>query len=284
MEDQVSRRNLFHAAGGAAAVGAVTFPSVAQAQAPAGSAWEQIRSRGTLRMGVAPAEPWALKDPANNEWRGFSISLGRELATALSVRLEIEELTLATAVAAVQAGRVDMVPILDGTPQRALAVDFTPAPLVFHAQAVLVEDNVSARSWEDLNKPEITISVPQGSVMETHVRRVMPRATVLSFPNNPETVAAFQSRRANAASLFGPALSMLHARVRRGKIIIPTPTRVAISQIAVRREPDKTLRDWLDLATIYFYHTNQTQVWYEEFLRFRNIDPATVPAVRRELW
>jgi polar amino acid transport system substrate-binding protein len=147
-----------------------------------------------------------------------------------------------------------------------------------------VRDDMAVRTWEDLNRPDVTIAVPQGSVMETNVRRFMPRATVLSFPNNPETIAAFQSNRANAASLFAPALTALHARLRRGRIVIPTPTRVAVSQVAVRREADKTLRDWLDLCTAYYYNVNQTQVWYEEFLRTRNVDPAAVPAIRRELW
>ncbi len=120
--------------------------------------------------------------------------------------------------------------------------------------------------------------------METYAKKMAPKATVLSFPNNPETVAAFQSGRANAASLFGPALSVLQARMKKGKIIVPTPARVAVSNVGVRRMADKSFRDWVDLSVAYYYNTGEVQTWYEEYLVSRNIDPKTVPAVRRELW
>lgn len=289
MTETVSRRSMLQGSTGVAAAGAIAAAGLlagreALAQAAAGSSIDEIRNSGRLRMGVAPAEPWAFKNPANNEWMGFSVSFGNALAKALGVPLVIQEMAFPALIASLQAGQVDFVPVMDGTPERALAADFTSSPLVWHAQAVLVNDDANVKTWADLNKREFSIAVPQGSVMETYAKRMAPNAQVLSFPNNPETVAAFQSGRANAASLFGPALSVLHARVRRGKIVIPTPPRVAVSQVAVRRMADKGFRDWVDICVAYYYNTGETQAWYEEFLAFRNIDPKTVPAVRRELW
>ncbi len=291
MNEQVSRRKFFAgaagttlAAAGAAAATAMS-PGVAAAQAESGSSLQRIRDSGRLRMGVALAEPWVFFDAPNNEWKGFSVSLGNALAEALGVELEIHEMAFPSLIAALQSDTVDYVPVLDGTPQRGLAVDFTISALVYHAQAVLVDDDMDhVTSWEDLNKPEISIAVPQGSVMETYARRSAPNAEILAFPNNPESVAAFQSGRATAASLFGPALTMLQTRIGRGRIVIPQPTRVAQSQIGIQRFADKSFRDWMDLAASYYYATGTVTQWYEDFLAFRGIDPATVPSVQRENW
>lgn len=291
MTDAVSRRGFFGRAAGttllaasAAATGAVISPTEAAAQA-AGSSLEAIRNSGRLRMGIAKAEPWAFLDAATNEWKGFSISFGRALADALGVELVITEMAFPSLIAALQSDQVDFVPVLDGTPQRALAVDFTLSALVYHAQAVLVNDDLAgASSWEDLNKAGVTIAVPQGSVMETYAKASAPNAEVIGFPNNPESVAAFQSGRANAASLFGPALTMLHSRIGTGQIIIPQPTRVAQSQVAVQPLADKSFRRWVDQAVSYYYATGTVTQWYEEFLAFRGIDPKTVPAIQREFW
>lgn len=280
MNGVLTRRLAF----GLAGVAALLAGGV-RAQAPAAaSSLDQVKASGKLRMGVALAEPWAFKDPATNEWRGFSISFGKALSTALGVQLEVQEMAFPTLIAALQAGQVDIVPVFDATPQRALAADFTASALVWHAQAVLVAEDSKAQTWADLDNPSFTIAVPQGSVMETYAKKMAPKATVLSFPNNPETVAAFQSGRANAASLFGPALSVLQARMKKGKIIVPTPARVAVSNVGVRRMADKSFRDWVDLSVAYYYNTGEVQTWYEEYLVSRNIDPKTVPAVRRELW
>ncbi len=181
MNGFLSRRLAFGLAAGAAAL----IGGAARAQAPAAaSSLDQVKASGKLRMGVALAEPWAFKDPATNEWRGFSISFGKALAGALGVQLEVQEMAFPTLIAALQAGQVDIVPVFDATPQRALAADFTSSALVWHAQAVLVAEDSKAQTWADLDNPSFTIAVPQGSVMETYAKRMAPKATVLSFPNN----------------------------------------------------------------------------------------------------
>ena len=82
------------AAAGAAA--ALAAPASAQA---ATSSLEAIRASGRVRVGLLPAEPWALKDPADNQWRGFSVSFAKAVAEVLGVKLEMEEVTFTTAVA-----------------------------------------------------------------------------------------------------------------------------------------------------------------------------------------
>ncbi|MCK8292680.1 transporter substrate-binding domain-containing protein, partial [Erwinia amylovora] len=86
---------------------------------------------------------------------------GKAMASALGVRFEPVEVTWGTAIAALQANRIDIMYVLDATPERAEAVDFPASPLLYYSLAVLAKDDLAVRTWEDLNKPEVRIAVPQ---------------------------------------------------------------------------------------------------------------------------
>ena len=248
------------------------------------STWEAINDRGSIRLGATQAPPWFFKDPQSGDWSGFGVSVGKQMADTLGVGLDIVEVTWGTAIAALQADQIDVMFVLDATPQRALAVDFPVEPLLWYALAVLHDEDLDVESWEDLNKAEVTISVLQGTTIDTFVSARLPNANVLRFPTNSEVVAAYQAGRADVASMFHPPLIALQKKVGRGEITLPTPIRASSSSAAVRREDDKRWRDWVGTAISYYYDTGQSQAWYEEFLSDFGMDPSAVPPIQRELW
>ena len=248
------------------------------------STLDAVKERGTLRIGAAQAEPWFFKDPGTQQWSGFGIALGKALADSAGVKLEVVEVTWGNAIAALQGNRIDLMAVLDATPERQQAADFPKHPLLYYALAVLVRDGLDVKTWEDLNRKDVTLAVTQGTSIDAYVTKATPNATILRFPSNAETVAAFQSGRADAASMFHPPLVILGQKVGKGRIVLPAPVHAAASSVAIRKEPDGRFRDWLDDAVARYYASNQTQGWYEEFLRSRGIDPGKVPAIRRELW
>ncbi len=255
-----------------------------QVSAQGQSTWQAIKERGTLRIGVTQAPPWFFKDPASTEWTGLGSSIGKQMAKTLGVKFAPVEVTWGTAVAALQANKIDIMFVLDATPKRALAIDFPAQPLLYYALAVLADDKLEISNWSDLNKPDIKIAVTQGTTMDRYVSSRLDKAKILRFPSNGESVAAFQSRRVDAVSLFHPPLIAMRKKIGRGKIVLPSPVRQSASSAGVRREADKTFRDWVNTAIAYYYATGQTQVWYEDFLTSFGVDPATVPAIRRENW
>lgn len=261
--------------------------AAALAAAPAAaqdkSTWQAIKERGSIRVGATQAEPWYFKDPRSGEWGGFSILVAQELARTMNVKLEVVETTWGNAVAALQANQIDLMFVLDATPQRALAVDFIMTPLLYYALAVLHKDGLKAERWEDLNRQGVRIATTLGTTMDRFVTERLPKATIVRLPNNDEVVAAFQSGRADVACLFHPPLIALQRKVGMGKIALPRPVRASASSVAVRREADTTWRDYLTHAVAYWYGTGQLQEWYEQFLKSRGIDPATVPPIMREL-
>lgn len=277
-------RNIWSALFGGLLLLAAMLGTVSPALSQEISTWDAIQERGSIRVGVVQAPPWFLKDPATNEWTGLGSSVGRAMAETLGVDFEPVEVTWGSAISALQANKIDIMFVLDATPARAMAIDFPAQPLLYYALAVLADDALEIKSWTDLDKPDLKLAVTQGTTMETYVKKHLTQTEILTFPSNGESVAAFQSGRVNAVSLFHPPLIAMRQKIGRGQIVLPEPVRQSSSSAGVRRETDTRFRDWVNTAISYYYETGQTQVWYEDFLTEFGVDPSTVPAIRREEW
>ncbi|MCW1839597.1 transporter substrate-binding domain-containing protein [Prosthecomicrobium hirschii] len=286
MEDAIDRRHLFSAVALATAATALPLTATpAAAQAPAsGDLLQQIKARGELRIGTPPGEPWFFKDQRSGEWKGIGWGAGLALARELGVKAVAVETTWGTAIAGLQANQFDVLFAMDATPQRALAIDFPVQPMFYYALGVLARDGQAAKTWADLDKPEVRIGVVLGTSPDRELTRRLPNAKIERFPNIDETGAAFVAGRVDAVSLFHPALVLLRSRVKRGSVVLPDPFRVASTSAGVRRDADKSWRDWVGVALNSLYETGEIQRIYEEFLTFRGIDPKDAPAIVRELW
>jgi len=269
----------------ALAAGALVFAvPMADSSAQQGNALEQVKQRGTLRVGVTQAPPWYSKDPKSGEWSsGLGVSMGKAMAGSLGVKFEAVEVTWGTAVAALQGNKIDLMYMVDATPERAQAVDFPLSPLLFYSLAVLAREDLPAKTWAELNQPGVRIAVPQASSMDKFLTENVGKAAIQRFPGNPEAIAAFQANRVDAVCLFHPPLLAAQQRLGRGKIVIPTPALSQPSSVAVRKEADKAFVNWVDKAIAGYYASGQTQGWYEAFLKDFGLDPKAAPPVQKEL-
>ncbi len=266
---------------GAATAALAATPAAAQG---AGGSLQRIRDRGEFRIGTPATEPWFFKDQRSGEWHGIGWGVGVALAQVLGVRPVAVETTWGTAAAGLQTDQFDVLFCMDATPERALALDFPSQAMFYYAQAALLKDGLAARTWEDLNKPELRLGVILGTSPDRDLTARMNRAQIERFPNGDEAAAAFQAGRVDALSLFHPALVLLRNRLRRGTIVLPEPIRMSATSAGVRRDPDKSFRDWLGLSLDYLYTTGVTQKIYTDYLAFRRIDPAGAPGLVREQW
>lgn len=257
----------------------------------ASSAWSQsestlsqIKQRGTLRVGVTQAPPWFSKDPKTGEWSsGLGVSMGKAMAQALNVKFEPVEVTWGTAIAALQGNKIDVMYMMDATPERAQAVDFPKAPLLYYSLAVLARDDLPVKAWADLDQPSVRISVPQASSMDKFLTEHVAKAQISRFPDNAAAIAAFQSGRADAVCLFHPPLLAARQKLGTGKIVVPVPAQSQASSAAVRKEADHAWVDWVDQQLVRYYSSGQTQKWYEDFLVGFGLDPKASPPVMKEM-
>ncbi|MCW0232092.1 MAG: transporter substrate-binding domain-containing protein [Ferrovibrio sp.] len=276
----IDRRTLL---AGLAGIGAA-LTVAGSARAQAGGTLAEIKKRGSLRVGVTQAPPWYSKDPKTGEWNsGLGVSMGKAMAAVLGVKFEPVEVTWGTAIAALQGNKIDLMYMLDATPERAAAVDFPQNPLLFYSMAVLARDDLAVKTWQDLNKPEVRIAVPQASSMDKFLTETVGKAAIQRFPGNPEAIAAFQAGRVDAVCLFHPPLLAARQRLGTGKIVVPLPAQSQPSSVALRKEDDKAFLTWVDTTINGYYTSGQTQRWYEEFLRGFGLDPKSAPPVMKEM-
>jgi polar amino acid transport system substrate-binding protein len=246
------------------------------------STWEMIQSNGVLRVGAAPAPPWFIQRP-DGTWGGFGISLGSAAAEALGVEMEVVEVTWGNAVAALQAGQIDMMPVLDPTPQRAAAVAFPATPLLYFSLGVLLRDGAELDNWADLSAGEFRLGLVQGTSIDQFISSTYPDANVQTFPSRQELVAAFQSGRVDGISLYHPALVNMSQSMGTGTVVLPEPYQVSISSVALRQESDQRFRNFLDSSIAFWYANQSVQGWFNEALIEQGVDPAMSPPVQREL-
>ena len=277
MSLRIHRRSLL-------ALAAAALAPAAWAQASADSTLAQIKQRGTLRVGVTQAPPWFSKDLKSGDWAsGVGVSLGKQMAADLGVKFEPVEVSWGTAIAALQGNKIDMMSMMDATPERAQAVDFPKTPLLYYSLAVLARDDLPVKAWSDLDKPSVRIAVPQASSMDRFLTENVAKAQISRFPDNAAAIAAYQAGRADAVCLFHPPLLAARQKLGSGKIVVPTPAQTQASSVALRKENDKSFVDWVDKEIGKFYASGQTQKWYEEFLVGFGLDPKASPPVMKEM-
>jgi polar amino acid transport system substrate-binding protein len=161
-----------------------------------------------------------------------------------------------------QSNKVDMGFALNPTPARALSISFSH-PMITHPFGCLAKHGLAPKTWDDLNKPELTIVFDIGSLHETAARRYCPKAKLVGYKTRDECTLALQSGRADAhiqAALLG--LSTVGKNPSLGPYYLLTDPTVALpSCIGLQREPDTRLREvvdaWLDMAR----GTGQIREW-----------------------
>jgi polar amino acid transport system substrate-binding protein len=242
----VSRRMMGSAAGLALAM-ATTAAAPALAQPANESVFDRVRRTKKLRSAaVAGGAPYYHKDLATGQWRGFYIDLLKMLAEELEVELELTETTWGNSVLDLQSNKIDIFFGLNPTPKRALVVDFS-VPCFSNAFSFITKKGFAAKTWDDLNKPEVKLAVDLGSSQDQVVTRLCPKAQVSRFKSADEATIAVQTGRADAQCLV--LILALTARKKNpalGDVLVPTPLFATTSNAGFRREPDKTWRDFVN--------------------------------------
>lgn len=242
----VSRRMVGSAAGIALAM-AASAATPASAQPATETVLDRIRRTKKLRTAaVAGGAPYYHKDLATGQWRGFYVDLVKMLAEELEVELELGETTWGNAVLDLQSNKIDIFFGLNPTPKRALVVDFS-VPCFSNAFSFVTKRGFQAKTWDDLNKAEVKISVDLGSSQDQVVTRLCPKAQISRFKSADEATIAVQTGRVDAQCIvLILALTAKKKNPTLGDVIVPTPIFATTSNAGFRREADKTWRDYVN--------------------------------------
>jgi len=262
---------------GAALASALATP--ASAEAAADNTLERVRAAKVMRIAVLPGElPYFNKDLASGTWSGMCIEMANDIAKLLDVKLEYTESTYGNSILDLQSNKIDVGFALNPTPQRALVVDFCGA--VFnHPFGAMLRKGLEAKTWADINKPEVKIAVDSGSANEAVARRFAPNATIKSLRSRDEVMLEMSSGRVDCvvnALVLGLTAIAKNPNLGTYKIL-QSPSVAIASSMAVRRETDKAWRDFLATWIDYNRGFGQMREWFVKGLTLSGVKPEDVP-------
>ena len=142
---------------------------------------DAIKKAGVLRVGVLANAPWLVENTTGtgDAWSGPAWLLANEYAKRLGVKLQVVPVSHETEVPVLASNQVDIsVTPLAETPDRLKVVDF----VIYSSTSVCMYGLASnpkfanAKSVDDLNRPEITISYYTGGGEEGWVKERFPKA------------------------------------------------------------------------------------------------------------
>ena len=262
---------------GAALTAALATP--ASAETAADNTLDQVRGAKVLRIAVLPGElPYFNKDLASGTWSGMCIDMANDIAKLLDVKLEYTESTYGNSILDLQSNKIDLGFALNPTPQRALVVDFTN-PVFPHPFGAMLRKGLQAKTWADINKPEIKIAVDVGSANEVVARRFAPNATITSLKTRDDVMLQMASGRVDCvvnALVLGLTAIAKNPNLGTYKILQSPPVTIA-SSMAVRRESGKGWRDFLSVWVDYNRGVGQMREWFVKGLALSGVKPEDVP-------
>jgi ABC-type amino acid transport substrate-binding protein len=167
-----------------AVAAAILLLAVAPAAQAQDNLIEEIKSRGVLRACFAEALPMNYKDPQTGQWAGYNIDAGQNLAESLGVQFEVVDATWGTVIPSLLTGKCDIALInLFMTLERAQVVLFTD-PWGVVTKSAAVREGSEITSYDDLNDPDVTITVLSGTGDENHVRTAYPEADIRAIASD----------------------------------------------------------------------------------------------------
>ena len=169
--ESLGRRGLLRAAaalGGAALVAVPFGPAIAETV-------ENIKKRGTIRLGVLGDQPpWGFVDAEGNN-AGYDVDFGRLLAKDMGVEPEFVVMTVAARIASLMTNKVDLcIAVMGMYPERAKVVQFSK-PYAALSIIVIGKKSDNIKTVADL--ANLRVGVTRGAAQDTALTAQMPKGS-----------------------------------------------------------------------------------------------------------
>jgi polar amino acid transport system substrate-binding protein len=217
--------------------------------------FEEILSKGVIRIGVPLDVPPFGSQNVNREPEGFDVDMANMVAKALGVKLELTQITGANRIPYLLTDKVDIVISVMGlTPERAKQIMFT-APYANTSLAVYGPKNLNVKSAADLGNYKVAAA--KGTTQELALSAMNPKANIIRTEDDATAAAAYLSGQ---AQIF--ATNSLVAIDLAKK----NPNKEFDLKFTIRRSPahmgvkmgEHSLARWLD--SFIFFNTMNTEL------------------------
>ena len=182
---------------------------------------DDIRKRGSLRVGMEPGYmPFELTDQ-KGEIIGFDVDMAKRMAKKLGVELELVSTAWDGIIPSLITAKFDV--IMSGmtiTEERAKAVDFADPYIVIGQTALIRKDLAGVvKSWKDLNNAKYKIASKLGTTGEIAAKKMIPEAQYFSYETEHEGIMETVNGKVDAFIYDSPYNAVAFAEKGQGKLV-----------------------------------------------------------------
>jgi polar amino acid transport system substrate-binding protein len=158
-----------------------------------------VLRRGAVRIAISTGNPPTRFEDENGNLQGYDIDIANYLAKQLGVTIEYIRTDTAGRVAMLQTKKVDIT-VASFTPnlERLKSVGFTDPYLTDVLTLMSRTDRKDLASLDDFNKLEIKVAIPRGSTAAKALATYVPKATIVEFSGNADTLSAIDAGQVDA--------------------------------------------------------------------------------------
>ncbi|MEA3088041.1 MAG: L-cystine transport system substrate-binding protein [Paraburkholderia sp.] len=159
---------------------------------------DQVKQRGTLRIGLEGTFPPFNSKAPSGELVGYDVDIARAVATKLGVKPEFVTTEWSGIIAGLQAGKFDVIVNQVGiTDARKQVLDFSPAYTYSAAQLIQRNDDTRQfKSLDDLKGKKLGVGLGTNYM---DMARSVPGIDVKTYPGAPEYLRDLAAGRLDAA-------------------------------------------------------------------------------------
>ncbi|VEN74590.1 Amino acid ABC transporter substrate-binding protein [Candidatus Desulfarcum epimagneticum] len=214
----------------------------------AGDAISDILKRGTLKVGMeAGYMPFEMR-AKTGKIIGFDVDMAKEMAKAMGVKLQLVNTNWDGIIPSLITKKFDMIASgMTVTQGRNLKINFA-LPYITVGQTVLLRKGLKGKitSYDQLNNPKYKIASKLGTTGEQAVKRMIPRATYISYETEQEGAMEVISGKIDAFVYDLPFNAIMASDKGKGKIVhLDKPFTFEPLAWAVRKD-DPDFLNWMN--------------------------------------
>ena len=233
----------------------------------AGSVLNEILSSGTLKAGTTgDFNPFSVRDPETNKYKGYDIDLMTELANDMGVEIEFVPTDWKTIVNGVVAGKYHVTGSASIKASRMKAAGFSESYLAVVFKPFTTADKASNfNGWDSINKSGVTVATTLGTAMEPMVKEWFPNATIKSVEAPARGYQEVLSGRADVfvtSNLEGSTLKAKYQNVKEITVDAPrNPTPLAMLLPQADQVWINYVNHWIKIKTAKGFFKETAAKW-----------------------
>ncbi|KAA0697281.1 amino acid ABC transporter substrate-binding protein [Neorhizobium sp. P12A] len=235
---------------------------------------DDIRSRGTIRIGVSlGGEPIGFRDDQNNPV-GYDVDVAKRLAEKIGVPVEFTDVSGDARISMLVSGQIDVaIANTSATLERAKVVDFS-IPYNRAGLRVIVQKDAGIKDLKDLAGKKVVVG--RGTTGETFLKTAVPDAQLVYVDQfAPDGVLQLQQKRVDAAIEDSSLLDYL-ATKNPSLVTLPGLYSNDPIGIAVAKGDPEFVR-WLDMFVSDYIQSGAYQANYKKWWGPESNPPALNP-------